>query len=118
VTLVAESQYDAARRDERSFDLASIVPARLVLHQNAPNPFNPSTTIRFEMPEAGPARLVVFDVRGRALRTLVDRSLEAGTQSATWDGRDDAGHRLGSGIYFYRLDGVGTSLVRKMVLAQ
>jgi hypothetical protein len=118
VTLVAESQYDAQRRDERALELAALAPARMVLHQNAPNPFNPATTIAFDMPHAGPARLVVFDVRGRAVRTLLDGHVEAGRQQAIWDGRDGAGRRVSSGVYFYRLDAGEANSVRKMVLAQ
>jgi len=118
VTLVAESQYDATRRDERALELAALAPARLVLHQNAPNPFNPSTTIAFDLPQSGRARLVVFDVRGRQVRALVDGVLESGTHRIVWDGRDGAGRRVGSGIYFYRLDAAQTASVRKMVLAQ
>jgi hypothetical protein len=118
ITLIAESQYDASRRDERSLDLAALVPARLELHQNSPNPFNPTTTIRFEMPEAGQARLVVYDVRGRQVRSLVDGHRDAGAHTAVWDGRDGAGERVSSGIYFYRLQGANATRVRKMVLAQ
>jgi hypothetical protein len=118
VTLVAESQYDAARRDERSIELAALAPARLTLHQNAPNPFNPSTTIAFDVPAAGRARLEVFDVRGRHVRSLLDADVQSGAHTARWDGRDGDGRRVGSGIYFYRLEAANATRVRKMVLAQ
>lgn len=69
-----------------------------------PNPFNPRTTIRFRLPEAGVARLRIFDVAGRLVRTLVDAELPEGGNEAAWDGRDDAGRDAGSGSYVARLD--------------
>lgn len=118
VTLVAESQYDPARRAERTLEVAALAPSRLVLHQNSPNPFNPQTTIAFELPSPAAVRLAVFDVRGRCVRTLVQGALDAGSHTVAWDGRDARGVRAGSGLYFYKLDAGGASDVRKMVLAQ
>lgn len=118
VTLVAESQYDPARRAERTLEMAALVPSRLVLRQNSPNPFNPSTAIGFELPSPGAVRLAVYDVRGRWVRTLAEGAMDAGSHTATWDGRDARGVRAGSGLYFYKLDAGGNSDVRKMVLAQ
>jgi parallel beta-helix repeat protein len=68
-----------------------------------PNPFNPRTTIRFRLPDAGAARLDIFDVAGRLVRTLVDAELTPGDHEATWDGRDAAGRDVGSGSYLARL---------------
>jgi hypothetical protein len=78
------------------------------LHANAPNPFNPRTTIAFDMPRAGRVRLDIFDVRGRWLRGLVDATLPAGAHRAIWDGRLENGSEAASGTYVYRLrlDGV------------
>jgi hypothetical protein len=75
----------------------------LLLHQNAPNPFNPSTTIRFELPESGHVRLGVFGADGRLVRDLVNGVLQAGRHAAVWDGRDGAGCMQASGAYFCRL---------------
>jgi hypothetical protein len=77
---------------------------RLTLKQNEPNPFNPGTTIQFEVP-AGPegVALRIYDVSGRLVRTLVDKSLPAGTRSVYWNGRDDAGQSVASGVYYYEL---------------
>jgi hypothetical protein len=90
---------------------------RLALEQNAPNPFNPVTTITFAVP-AGAERveLTVYNVAGRAVRSLVEGPLEPGTQKVVWDGRDDAGRSLASGVYFARLAAGGESVVRKMTL--
>jgi len=73
------------------------------LSQNAPNPFRPGTTINFRLSNAGQARLEIFDASGRLVRTLFDRQADAGQQQVTWDGLDDQGHQVGSGVYFYRL---------------
>jgi len=89
-----------------------------VLGQNHPNPFNPRTSISYGLERAGAVSLRVYDLRGQEVRRLVDGFREAGTYVATWDGRDAAGRRSGSGVYVYRLrtqDGVE---VRRMTLLQ
>jgi hypothetical protein len=87
-----------------------------VLHPNHPNPFNPSTTIRFEMESRADATVRIYDARGRVVRTLFDGVANAGVTALTWNGRDDAGRAVGSGVYFYRLETPGGALARKMVL--
>ncbi|MGD8395624.1 MAG: PKD domain-containing protein [Candidatus Eiseniibacteriota bacterium] len=96
--------------------VARVLPRRLVLHQNTPNPFNPSSTIRFELPAAGRVTLRVYDGSGRLIRTLVDAELARDVHRVTWDGRDAGGHAVGSGLYLYRLEAAGRVLQRKMVL--
>jgi hypothetical protein len=89
----------------------------LRLFQNAPNPFNPKTTIRFALPAPSAVRLAVYDVQGRLVRELLaGRTLQAGQQAVVWDGRDGAGHALGSGVFFYRLETAGEVLHGKMLL--
>ncbi|HEU4930368.1 MAG TPA: kelch repeat-containing protein [Candidatus Krumholzibacteria bacterium] len=88
----------------------------LTLHANYPNPFNPSTTIRFELGAASRATLRVYDVRGTIVRTLFDETREAGPGVAMWDGRDDSGRAVGSGVYLFRLTAGGESRSSKMVL--
>lgn len=73
---------------------------------SAPNPFRAITTIRFSMPEAGPATLAIHDIAGRRVRMLLDGAVDAGERRFVWDGRDDAGRALASGVYFYRLQAV------------
>jgi hypothetical protein len=68
-----------------------------------PNPFNPSATIEYMVPKVGVVGVKVFDVSGRLVRKLMEERLEAGTHTARWDGRDDSGHQLPSGSYFYEL---------------
>ena len=91
-------------------------PQNFMLAQNYPNPFNPSTVIRFSLPLAGHARLAIYDVLGRRLRTLVDGMQPAGAQQVTWDGRNEAGASVASGVYFYRLEANGLSQTRKLTL--
>ena len=69
----------------------NVVPSGYALFQNHPNPFNPETTIGYELPEAGAVRLSLYNVSGQLVRTLVERERAAGTYSVTWDGRDDMG---------------------------
>lgn len=86
------------------------------LMQNAPNPFNPSTVIQYEVARAGRVRLHVFDVAGRLVRTLVDGHTTAGGHVARWDGRDDNGRGVASGRYYYRLRVAEKVLTRDMTL--
>ena len=95
---------------------ASPVARELTLLPNHPNPFNPSTTIRFELVTSGRTTLRIYDVRGALVRTLFDETRNAGSGFATWNGHDDDGRVVSSGVYFYRLDADGSSKTRKMVL--
>lgn len=86
------------------------------LRQNEPNPFNPTTTIAFSVGATQDVSLVVYDATGRVVRTLVDGVTRFGTHRVTWDGRDNSGNTVGSGIYFYRLTAGKHVEARKMVL--
>ncbi len=73
------------------------------LFQNYPNPFRKATTIGYEVEQAGPVTITVYDILGRAIRTLVDQDQAIGTYHIAWDGRDASGRAVASGTYFYRL---------------
>jgi hypothetical protein len=88
----------------------------LALYQNEPNPFNPSTMIRYVIDEDATIRLLVFDVKGNMVRKLVDQLEQAGEHVVVWDGRDTTGRPLASGLYFYRLESDSFAEVRKMTL--
>jgi len=118
VRVSARSLYDASRRDEKVLQLAAAPPRRVALYANVPNPFNPSTRIAFELPASGRAVLDVFDVKGRRVQRALDAELAAGPHTVVWNGRDERGRALPSGVYFYRLQALDTTLVRKMVMAQ
>ncbi len=83
-----------------------------------PNPANPRTSIAFAMPGSGPAMLAVYDCRGRRVRTLHDGPLDAGSHSLPWDGRDDNGRGLGSGVYLYRLVAAGEAATGRVTLVR
>ncbi|MFH1679238.1 MAG: M20/M25/M40 family metallo-hydrolase, partial [Candidatus Eisenbacteria bacterium] len=94
-------------------------PERVLLAQNVPNPFNPSTEIRFSVPAPGQrVTLRIFDVAGRTVKTLIRNEKVSGSRSATWNGENDAGEPVGSGIYLYRLDTGKERLSRKLVLVR
>jgi len=86
------------------------------LDANVPNPFNPSTTIRYAVGGTGAVTLRVYDVAGHLVRTLVDAQRSPGTYEARWDGRDERGRGVASGVYFYRLRAGDFSQTRRMVL--
>jgi len=77
------------------------------LGQNIPNPFNPSTTIRYSVSSAGPVSIRVYNAGGALVRTLVSTAHAPGAYSVRWDGTDDRGRHLGSGVYFYRIESAG-----------
>jgi hypothetical protein len=80
------------------------VPLTAQLAQNYPNPFNSETVIEYELPQSGEIQLVIYDVTGQRVATLASGLRQAGTYALRWDGRDDAGRRLASGVYLYRLE--------------
>jgi len=84
----------------------------------APNPFNPRLNIAFDAPVAGPARLDVYDLRGRRVAVLVDREIPAGRLDVTWTGRDEAGRTVPSGTYVLRLETREGRQVRKVQLVR
>jgi flagellar hook assembly protein FlgD len=86
------------------------------LYWNHPNPFNPSTLISFSLDRDENVSLVIYDVSGRHIQTLVSRPMTSGTHSEVWDGRDTFGQPVAGGIYFYRLSAGNRSLTKKMIL--
>ena len=85
---------------------------------NYPNPFNPSTTIRYALPEAQVVRVEIYDVEGRLIRSLVNRFESDGMHFVPWQGRDNAGRTVASGIYFVRITGEKQTATRKIVLVK
>lgn len=92
----------------------SVAPSHLA--QNVPNPFNPTTTIAYTLAAAGNITLRFYDSQGRVVRTLIDGRKEAGQYTVTWDGRNDSGQSLPSGVYYYELGGNAPSKARKAIL--
>ena len=90
----------------------------LALNQNHPNPFNPDTNISFSMPETAPVSLKIFNLKGQVVKTLVSGIMAQGQHRVSWNGLDDSGQYVASGMYFYRLEYDGKTLTRKMVLSK
>jgi len=88
------------------------------LYQNHPNPFNPTTTIRYTVPTRSLVELRIYSVAGRLVRTLVSSEVPAGNREVSWDGTNDAGNKVASGIYMYRLRTGKFSQSRKMTLIE
>jgi hypothetical protein len=97
-------------------DRAASLPNAIALRANHPKPFWQGTTIQYALPRAMTMRLVVYDVAGRAVRTLVNGMQAAGERRVTWDGKNDSGSRVSRGMYLYRLQAGGTSRTHKMIL--
>lgn len=89
--------------------------AQYALFQNRPNPFNAETRMTFALAEKGRASLRIYNLRGQLVRTLVDEEREAGVHSVVWDGKDDRGRPIGSGIYVCRLEAGGLVRIKKIV---
>ena len=94
------------------------IPSRLELRQNMPNPVLQSTTIAFGLPKETSVRLTIYDVTGRQVRGLVDRSMGPGLHSVSWDRTDDRGQEVRPGVFYYRMVAGPTSFVRRLVVLQ
>jgi len=96
----------------------AVPPLALALHGAVPNPFNPRTELRFDLPRAQQVRLEIFDVRGRRVATLVDGIEPAGARAVTWSGTDDARRPVPSGVYLVRLKTEEGAKTTKIMLAR
>ncbi|HEX5132045.1 MAG TPA: T9SS type A sorting domain-containing protein [Candidatus Krumholzibacteria bacterium] len=114
----ADFMYDAITWLGNVVDAPTPVASTKVnsLDQNYPNPFNPQTTIAFSVKERGYVSLKVYNVAGELVRTLADETFNAGPSTKVWDGRNDAGQPVSSGVYFYKLVSNNFSQTKKMVL--
>jgi hypothetical protein len=92
------------------------LPTSYSLLQNYPNPFNPSTTISYEIPHNVKVKLLIYDILGRKITTLVDKVQQPGSYKIIWNGKNNFGQSVASGIYFYQLQSEGFNNVKKMIL--
>jgi len=92
------------------------VPTVYSLAQNFPNPFNPTTTIEYSIPQAGNVELVIFNMAGQKVRTLINEKQAASYKKVVWDGKNDMGETVGAGLYFYKLVSGNFSKIQKMTL--
>lgn len=91
-------------------------PEKLILLQNAPNPFNPATTIQYTLPSAEHLSITVYNVLGQKVKTLVAGRMPAGTHRVIWNGRDHHNREVPSGVYVCRMAAPGFTATRKMLL--
>jgi hypothetical protein len=101
-----------------ALDQNLLIPTEYALFQNYPNPFNPETTIHYDLPETEFVTLVIYDILGRELVTLVNKTQPAGRYQIVWDGNNAQDTPAVSGIYFYRILTNGYSQTKKMVLSR
>ena len=95
------------------------VPDKFELSQNFPNPFNPSTDINYSLPKSSDVSLIVYDILGNEIRTLVNEANKnSGSYSVMWDGTNDAGMKVSSGVYYYKLTASVFSNTMRMVLVK
>ena len=94
----------------------SLPPKPLTLYQNFPNPFNPQTNISFFLPAPQHVTLTIYDIRGSKVRILADETREAGNHKLTWNGKNDLGNTVGSGVYYYRLKAGKRIVTKKMIV--
>lgn len=121
--LRTEPVYRFIASEDRHFELAvapktagqtALLPTKYELYQNMPNPFNPQTLIKYDLPEAVNVRLEVFNILGQKVKTLVNGYETAGPKSVVWDGTDVSGNKAASGIYLYKITAGSYAAVRKM----
>ena len=102
--------------DPEPWPPVNVLPTRFILSQNFPNPFNPSTTIEYDLPYTSNVKIEVFNILGQSVRTLVDTKQIANRYSIQWDGTDRAGNKLATGLYFYKITADNFTSSRKMLL--
>jgi flagellar hook assembly protein FlgD len=117
------SNYKLAPRD--SMDIGTVtgieddnltIPSNFTLDQNYPNPFNPTTEIEYSVAASGNFSVNIYNILGQKVRTLVNEFHSIGNYKTQWNGLDDSGQQVGSGIYFYSLNGKNVNLTKKMIL--
>ena len=104
--------------EEVEIEFTSGLPTAYALHDNYPNPFNPMTTIKFDLPRSGHVKLSVYDIAGRLVKTLVDEVKPAAAHTEVWNGTDRTGRRVASGTYYYVLQTEGYNSTHKMMLVK
>jgi len=93
-----------------------LIPMITKLNQNYPNPFNPTTTIKYTLKKNSKVLLNIYNIKGQKVKQLVNKQLTAGQYSVVWNGKDDNGNSVSSGIYFYKLKTTNFEKTKKMIL--
>jgi hypothetical protein len=105
-----------ATDDGLATDNTVVLPKSFALKQNYPNPFNPSTEIAFSLEQSSTINLTIFNVLGQKVKVLAEGSKQAGAHTLSWDGRDEMGAAVSTGLYFYKLTDGNNSVTKKMAL--
>ncbi|MCD6374374.1 MAG: T9SS type A sorting domain-containing protein, partial [Caldisericaceae bacterium] len=111
--------YRDEKQDEalvKSLTTSQMLPEEAVLFANYPNPFNPTTNIRFALPKDGSVKLEIYNLNGQRIKELINGDYQAGYHSVKWDGKDEHGRPVSSGMYFYVLKTSKITESRKMFL--
>ncbi len=114
--LLPRNNRDVVRGPRSAVSGRDELPLRYALEQNYPNPFNPGTTIRFELRQHGRVSLTIYNMLGQKVKTLMEGVKPAGRHIITWNGTDDRGQAVPTGVYFYRMQAAGFDKVNKMLL--
>ena len=115
-TLSSQIKFYPMSFKEVELDYKAFLPSTFALHQNYPNPFNPVTTIQYDVPDNGPVTIIIYDLTGRKIKTLVNQISTPGRYSIIWNGTNDFGKSISSGMYFYRMEAPGFKSVKKLML--
>jgi len=114
--LEGEGEITVPSAERFTLELKAVVPAAFTLHQNFPNPFNPITTLRYDLPEDNFVMLTVYDMLGREINQLVNAQQQAGFRSVQWDATDSMGRPVSAGVYLYQIQSAEFVQTKKMVL--
>ena len=107
---------DTSACDSTTVETDFKIPEKFLLHPPYPNPFNPITTIRYDLPEQATVNIIIYDMLGRRVKTVVKTNQEAGFKSVIWDGTNNQGKPVGAGVYLYQMQAGDFVLTKKMVL--
>lgn len=116
VTVTGQGTVNELDSQTLTLENVRLMPTEYALDQNYPNPFNPSTTIKYQLTEDSKVNLTVYNLQGQAVRTLVNDNVAAGFQSITWNGRNDMGQTVATGMYIYRIQAGSFVSVKKMLM--
>ena len=114
----AQSRFGGSAISVATLESIAQRPTEYGLSQNYPNPFNPETTIQYQLPEDGRVSLVIYNMMGQKVRTLLSGEKEAGYHQVVWDGCDDRGMKVSSGIYVYHIGVADFHKSRKFILVE
>jgi hypothetical protein len=113
---VRQIRFSTIISDVNSKNLAAKVIHSFQLYQNYPNPFNPSTIIEYDIPKTGMVEINIYNIQGRLVKKLDNSVHQSGSQKVVWDGRDNIGAKVASGVYFYQVRYSGNTITKKLML--